>query len=229
MDAGLIECLVDVKGRYYHGLVRLAGGLSELSFLKNEAILNLLMNAQLRKGSAYTYRQLLAIGKPQAQVNDFMQHLQMMVSKHMLLRGYSVQCPFCRLELWYPQVPTMCEGCHTALTMPLEQDFAYRLNPLLAMVAAQGGLTVLLTALYFYQRHPGMQWDASIMVDGVEIDFIARVAGELLIAECKDDFPPEHDLQPLKALAAAHNIQRVITATLSEDADCTLTRRDLLA
>lgn len=183
---------VDSKGRYYAGMWRLLGG--EAHLLRSEPILRLLSNAQLRRGRAFTYRELLGFAQPgrKAAVEAFNRRLMALEARQILLRGYNVQCATCDLVAWYEpgQIGSgVCLGCRSPLALPLELAFAFRLNQLFMEGLKQGALTVLLTLAHI---QPAAWWAGLIASrDGqkTDLDLVLHTAeGNLLVAECKDNF-----------------------------------------
>ncbi len=193
----------DAKANYYQGMLRLTGGLDGLQFLRQEAILRLLLNAQIRKGSAYTFAELKAIALPREQAESFARTFQELAGKQIFLRGYQLKCPVCDLALWYSLSDIdeymRCQGCRSQFQLPLVLEFAYRLNQLFVMGVNQGALSVLLTALHLHGRFAAMVWDANLILkkkgEHFELDFIALCDGNLYLAECKDNFKDNNRLQ----------------------------------
>ena len=62
---------LSAKGKYMKGVLPLFGGQYELGILQHEDILRLMSNAQIRKGSAYSLKQLVQIANPQAETPRF--------------------------------------------------------------------------------------------------------------------------------------------------------------
>ncbi|MBZ0305132.1 MAG: hypothetical protein K8I82_03600 [Anaerolineae bacterium] len=218
----------DSKGNYYQGMLKLAGDLKALDFLRNETILRLFTNAQVRKGIAYTFGEIKAIALPRQQMEKFAHLVQELASRQIFIRGYVLHCPICDLELWYPLTDIheqmRCQGCRSFFQLPLELDFSYRLNQLFAVGINQGALTVLLTALYLQRSSRSMVWDANYQLkkngDKMELDFIAVCDGALVLAECKDNFKPD-DIEPqlhhYLHLTEEVRADRFIFATLKTD------------
>ena len=225
----------NAKGRYVNGLIRLMGDLSAMDFLRDEYMIQLLSNAQLRKGKAFTYKQLQALANPQNEIDRFHAQMQTLTARGMFLRGYSLQCPVCDLEAWYGLSEVgehvTCQGCRFDFQMPLTLPFAYRPNRLLAEALKSGAMTILLTALWLYEQDSNLIWQTeSVVHQGdltTDIDILAQVNGELWMIECKDNFktsdPALDDL--LNQLRAGQQIAGDIGAGKSLFA--TLYARDL--
>jgi len=186
----------NAKGRYVNGLIRLMGDLSAMDFLRDDYMIRLLSNAQLRKGKAFTYKQLQQLANPQHDIDRFLEQMQMLSARGMFLRGYGLQCPVCDLEAWYSLSDigeyVTCQGCRFDFQMPLTLPFAYRPNRLLAEALKSGAMTILLTALWLHARDDEVVWQTeSVVHQGdltTDIDILARVNGELWMVECKDNF-----------------------------------------
>lgn len=218
----------DGKARYYHGMVRLMGGLGELHFLKASYMLQLFSHAKLRTGKSYTLRTIAKIADPREAYPHFITTMQMLVSKQVFLRGYVLRCPVCDLETWYDfrnvDDLTHCAGCYQSFALPLELDFAYKLNRLVMMALNQGALTVYLTLLAL----PDIAaWDVCYRVkrDGqeTELDLLVQCSdGRLILAECKDNLETnlqlKTQLQRIIKVGQRINADEVLFATLYEGA-----------
>lgn len=218
----------DAKGSYYQGMLKLAGDLAGMAFLRHEPILRLLTNAQVRKGIAYTFGEMKAIALPRQDTEKFARLMQDLAGRQLFIRGYVLQCPVCSLELWYPlsdiNEQMRCQGCRSWFQLPLELNFAYRLNHLFAVGVNQGALSVLLTALYLQRNSQAMVWDANYQLkkngEKIELDLIAICDGMLVLAECKDNFKSEEitgQLRNTLCLADDIGADRFIFATLKTE------------
>ncbi len=183
---------IDDKAPYYQGMLALLGGVEGIERLRDVAQVRLLSHAQIRKGRAYTYRELFQLsgGHPQ----KLEQVLMQLVERHIWLRGYRLRCPNCTLEHWYrPQAlsdPLTCAGCYRPFVVPLEQPFTYQLNPLFAEGLRQGALTVLLALYYRYQQNQAVQWAFGVLLQGeyqTDIDLMVLEGERLYVIECKDN------------------------------------------
>ena len=187
---------LDAKGRYLQGILQLVGGLENVEFLREPYFIKLFNNAQLRKGKAFTIKQLQQIANPSQQIEQFYAIMQTLIAKELFFRGYMLQCPACDLETWYSLENTQefvtCQGCRTAFQMPLKIDFAFRPNLLFLQGLVNGALTVLLTVHYFKNQCEDFLWESNLILkkDGqhIEVDLIASCDGKVIIAECKDNF-----------------------------------------
>lgn len=186
----------NAKGRYIQGLIRLMGDLPAMDFLRDEYIIRLLSNAQLRKEKAFTYKQLHQIANPAHLTDRFYAQMQTLIANGMFLRGYNLSCPVCDLDTWYSLSAVdehlTCQGCRFEFQMPLTLPFAYRPNRLLVEALKSGAMTILLTALWLYEQDKTMQWQTeSVVYQGglmTDIDIAAQVHGEMWLIECKDNF-----------------------------------------
>jgi len=193
------------KGRYCHGMVTLCGNLAAFHFLREEYLLRIFFNAKVRKGYAFTYSELKPMtGTKSAETaNRLYEQSRWLAGQQILLRGYSLHCPVCDLDVWYDLASvgefTICQGCRSAMQLPLEAPFAFRLNQLFIEGLKQGAATVLLTALRLHEIAQTTsntfiwQSGARIKKRGVEteLDLIALCDDRLIIAECKDNFEDE--------------------------------------
>jgi hypothetical protein len=191
----------DNKGRYIQGMLRLAhDDLAALAFMRDPQIIRLFANAGLRKGRAYTYREMLGIAQPGSddKRQRLNQQMHRMLAQSILLRGYNIRCPNCDLEIWYDLESMtswhgLCQGCRSPVAISLEPHIAYRLNQLFIAGLKNGALTVLLTALWLKgDSDDPLTWRAGYVVDKdgqkTDIDLIARSGETLTFAECKDNF-----------------------------------------
>lgn len=186
----------NAKGRYIKGLIRLMGDLTALTFLRDEYMIRLLSNAQLRKEKAFTYKQLHQIANPAYHTDRFYSQMQTLIAKGMFLRGYNLACPVCDLDAWYSLMAidehVTCQGCRFEFQMPLTLPFAYRPNRLLVEALKSGALTILLTALWLYEHDETMQWQTESVVHQGElmtdIDIAVQMGDAIWLIECKDNF-----------------------------------------
>ncbi|RMG89283.1 MAG: hypothetical protein D6712_01950 [Chloroflexi bacterium] len=191
---------IDDKAPYYEGMLTLLGGVEGIELLRDAAQVRLLSHAQVRKGRAYTNRELFQLsgGNPHNLEHTLLQ----LVKRHIWLRGYRLRCPNCTLEYWYrPQElsdPLTCVGCYRPFIAPLEQPFAYQLNPLFAEGLRQGALTVLLALYLSYQQNAAVQWAFGLLLQGeyqTDIDLMVFDGERLYVIECKDNVADEVALQ----------------------------------
>jgi hypothetical protein len=186
----------NAKGRYTQGLIRLMGDLPAIDFLRDDYMIRLLSNAQLRKEKAFTYKQLQRIAQPENDVDRFYAQMQTLTAKGMFLRGYHLQCPVCDLATWYGLRDigehVTCHGCRFAFQLPLMLPFAYRPNRLLVEALKSGAMTILLTALWLYEQDKTMHWQTESVVQNskltTDIDIGAQMGDEIWVIECKDNF-----------------------------------------
>jgi hypothetical protein len=206
-------------GRYMQGLVPLLGGQYTLDILRADYIVRLLSNAQIRKGNAYTIKQLAQMALPDAAMPRFMTQLAQLTERGAFMRGYRLPCPTCDLDTWYAldavAEKVVCEGCRVPFQLPLELEFALRPNRLLVEACKSGALTVLLTLYHWLQTAPITLWFAGLEVSKAgyrtDIDLLAQREDGLYMAECKDNF---NDLADLQAqLELSQSIADAIGAT----------------
>lgn len=209
-DAGY-KVNLTAKSRYMKGLVPLLGGQFTLDILKHPDILRLFSNAQIRKGTSYSLKQLAQIANPQNEIERFMEQMKTLAASSTLIRGYRLQCPTCDLDSWYAldDVAEMvtCEGCRTAFQLPLDVDFAFRPNRLLIESLKSGALTILLTLNHWLHDYPVTVWQSNIEVSqesiATDIDLLVQREDGLYMAECKDNLKIDtHSLQDLEAQLA---------------------------
>jgi len=221
-DAGY-KVNLTAKSRYMKGLVPLLGGQFTLDILKHPDILRLFSNAQIRKGTSYSLKQLAQIAHPQQEMERFLEQMKTLAGSSTLIRGYRLQCPTCDLDSWYAldDVAEMvtCEGCRIAFQLPLELDFAFRPNRLLIEALKSGALTILLTLNHWLHDYPVTVWQSNIEVSqeniSTDIDLLVQREDGLYMAECKDNLEIDsHYLQDLEAqLAVGKRIASEIGAT----------------
>ena len=186
---------LDNKGRYVQGIARLLGGIPEIITLSDEAMVSLLSNAQLRKGTAFTYKQHQQLANPNEHILRFQEQMMTLAAKGVFLRGYRLQCATCDLDSWYPLANAgefiTCQGCRTDFQMPLELAFAYRPNQLLTQGLKNGALSILLTLRLLQNRDEIRHWQAGVLVhkDGktTDIDLLVQTHEGYLLIECKDN------------------------------------------
>jgi hypothetical protein len=220
------------KGRYCHGMVTLCGDLPTMRFLREEHLLRIFFNAKVRKGHAFTYSELKPMtGTKSAETaNRLYEQARWLAGQQILLRGYSLHCPVCDLDVWYDLASvgefTICQGCRSRMQLPLEAPFAFRLNQLFIEGMKQGAATVLLTALHLYEISPAAfiwQSGARIKKRGLEaeLDLIAICGDRLIIAECKDNIADDaalhEQLQRTSEVAHALGADEFIFASLKQD------------
>ena len=193
------EVLVN-KSQYLQAMLNLIGEPSQAKFLTDPNIILLFTIRDLIQRKAFTSRDMLRLGEINPANNStFLEHLHDLAGKQILIRGYNLTCPICGLTAWYnlSQVNefTICEGCLSEFHIPLNNQFAYRLNLLFSEGQNQGAITVLLTWLLLHRsiRH-SLIWQAELSLrknsEEIEIDLIAMCDGCLVVAECKNKLLP---------------------------------------
>lgn len=213
------------KGKYIKGVLPLLGGQYELGLLQHEDILRLLSNAQIRKGRAYSLKQLAQIANPQAETPRFLKQFSTLASRAAFIRGYALQCPICDLDTWYAldEVAELvtCQGCRNRFQLALELDFGFRPNQLLMEALKSGALTILLTLHHWLNDSPVTIWQSNIEIKQemlrTDIDLLVQREDGLFMAECKDNFETDSaSLQALEAqLALGAHIAKEIGAKFS--------------
>ncbi len=158
---------------YYQGMITLLGNLQDAAFLHNPNILKLFSNPLLIQENALTVIEMYKhLRIPQDDKSDFLNWIQILAGKQILLRGYNLQCPVCGLTAWYELANVhefmICEGCRSNFQIPVYRDFAYRLNRLFAVRQNQGSVTVLLTLLLLHETAiKGLLWQADTVLQKV--------------------------------------------------------------
>lgn len=192
----------DGNSGYYDGMINLLGGLKNASFLQNQRIRFLFSNRDVIKQKALTIIDMYKNLKiPKNEKEEFVNWIQTLSSKEILLRGYNLKCPTCGLNTWYEldrvHEHIICDGCRMEFQIPVKIDFAYRLNRLFLDRSNQGTVTILLTLLVLYETAlDGLIWQADVNLlkvehtEAIEIDIIAMCDGYLVVAECKNRFLP---------------------------------------
>lgn len=203
-QAGYIAELTP-KSRYMKGLVPLLGGQYTLNLLQHEYIIRLLSNAQIRKGRAYSLKQLIQIANPEQETPRFIEQIAGLAASSTLIRGYNLHCPNCDLDTWYAldgiREEVICQGCRIPFQLPLDLDFAFRPNRLLMEALKSGALTILLTLNHWLQDSPLLLWQSNISVrrdrHNSDIDLLVQREDGLFMAECKDSLEA-HSIENLK-------------------------------
>lgn len=197
------------KTRYYQGMIRLMGGIDQLAFLREDYMLRLLDNAQVKKGTAFTLHELMQIALPRQHHTDFLNIMTRLAAQSVFMRGYRLTCPVCDLTLWYElsavQEMTPCRGCLMPFQLPLDLSFAYRLNHLFCMGLNQGAASVLLMLLWLHEHYEKVTWEACIIIQQTEVDLIVHADDDLLLIECKNVLTDKQtsQIERVKALAEA--------------------------
>jgi hypothetical protein len=200
---------LSAKSKYMKGLLPLLRGQYELGILQHEDMIRLLNNAQIRKGRAYSLKELAQIAHPQAETGRFIKQIAGLASSGAFIRGYGLQCPHCDLDKWYALDTVAewvrCEGCRQLFQLPLDLDFAFRPNRLLMEALKSGALTILLTLHHWLQDSPVTIWQSNIEVSqevlATDIDLLVQREDGLFMAECKDNFDDLRDLEAQLAIA----------------------------
>lgn len=247
----------DTKARYLRGMLISSNcfqgaSFESFRFLRYEYILRLFTHAALRKGNAYTTKELRQMANPAEDTLPFLNTFYNLVICALFHRGYRLECNQCGLEWWYPlreltHEPLKCEGCQHTLFLPLELDFAYRLNPLLAVGINNGALTIFLAALALKPEEREFSYDFCAVVRKgtliTDIDLLLWKDGRLCLVECKDNLPEENALreQLTKLATIAHDtdadayfatladiVPENILTFAAEHKIAVLTRRELL-
>lgn len=185
----------DEKGSYYQGMIKLAGGLSAMSILREEISSNFFKNKELLSGEALTINQMLnhfKLGQRKIELGEIVSDLAL---QSILLRGYNLRCANCDLIRWYSikdgNERMVCQGCLSEFQMSPDTVQSFRLNELFIRGLEQGGRTVLLTLMVLKSIvEKSLIWDVGYKVsnsDGeIDIDFVAMCDGHLVMGECKD-------------------------------------------
>jgi hypothetical protein len=164
--------------------------------------------------------------------------MKWLLARRIVIRGATVRCPNCQLDLWYPlhriAGPLFrCDGCFEEVEPPLPIDgtqWKYRVNELVARSFDQGVLPHLFTIVHSWDQHgvgvsETLGFHPGIRVERdsgkreppfrAEIDFVEIDAGRLIIGECKVDGNElrEEDVSKLLELARLFNCSRVLFST----------------
>lgn len=122
------------------------------------------------------------------------------------LKGYRVKCPHCSSRFWYSindvGESLTCKGCHNNYELPVEPDFAYKLNDLVknnifnTSTSRSGNLTVIRTlalisqnSLHSFGYGPQINLYSNVHTKDIsgEIDIFCIADGKLIIGEAKHD------------------------------------------
>lgn len=223
------ECTATAKSQAALGQMALLGGVEGLNVVANSkvfrAVKGLCATSGRGEGDLRPYR---ADRKAEA-YNYFTkafghQHarpiLRWLVENRLLLRGADIECPRCRLKLWYAVDRIgerwTCDGCREEMPIPVKPDavhWKYRINELWANGQDQGTVTPLLAIYAMHAKwgssfaregfgyYPGLDLKkrdgASVPVDHIEVDLFALWGGRPVLVECKES--AEHLAEPAKA------------------------------
>lgn len=213
------ECSPSDKGRIAVGLLELLGSIDDVGVVASSDVHSTLKDlCRVRgEGSDGPTRAYFA-DRRTAQHSEFVAAwgreeantiLRWLLKKRILFRGTMLECPGCRLNLWYEsnRISDLwrCDGCQSTVPIPLELGntaWAYRVNELYARGHDQGVITHLLTLFNLPAQsfslpgtsvlgyYPGVllkaRDDNAVPKDAVEIDVAGIINGRLVIAECKD-------------------------------------------
>lgn len=197
--------------------------------LRHPPMIQLLSNAQLRKGTAYTYKQLHQIAAPQSAT--FEAQCRQWVQTGIFRRGYRFACDFCGLDRFYGLASVgavvHCEGCAMPLDLGLDTPFAYQLNPLFCEGLKSGLLSTLIVLRYLQTRCDyELQWHAGVIVQRgqqtTDIDIGVQCDAGWTLIECKDHYQLRHlphiieQLERMVDVAQRINA-RTMLATLADD------------
>jgi hypothetical protein len=135
--------------------------------------------------------------------------LRWLIENRILLRGANIECPRCRLNLWYGVDRIgerwTCDGCRENMPTPIGSDaihWCYRVNELWANGQDQGTVTPLLALYAMHAKwgasfaregfgyYPGIelkkQDEASVPLNHIEVDLVALHGGRPVLVECKE-------------------------------------------
>lgn len=217
----------DEKGRYYHGMINLAGSLEAMKFLKDDKYLTLLHDRELLADKGFEVNTLIQKAKAGAKSDreQFELTLQELAGRNVFLRGVNQRCPNCNLESWYPITSInehlVCNGCKSIFQLPVNVYCSYRLNQLFVQGLKQGAHTAILTTLLLQaNRKLSLIWDAGYKAKKdnviVDIDLLAMCDGHLVIIESKDSLPTaEPEIQEvISQLNRSIDVAKILNADM---------------
>jgi hypothetical protein len=154
----------DEKGRYYQGMLTLAGDLDSMTMLREEISSKIFADSGLQSGKAYSINEMMNHIKPVKQIKKLKEIVWDLALKSILLRGYYLRCANCDLTRWYSIIDgnerMLCQGCSSEFQMPTDVKQAFRLNELYVQGLKQGARTVLLTLMVLKAIvHHSIIWD----------------------------------------------------------------------
>lgn len=183
------------KNVLYRKVLTLLGGLESIGWLYEEMMLRLCLNAQIRKGQAYSLPELKSIAQPQERTPQFYDIMAQLIAKGIFKRGYSLSCPYCDFFTWYAlpiAEAQSCAGCGAIFQPPLELPFAYQPNTLFSNALRNGAVTVLLFLHQMRSVSLNFTWGAGYQVSKgrhtTDLDLVTLLGDVLVVVECKDDF-----------------------------------------
>lgn len=163
--------------------------------------------------------------------------IRRLVGKGLLLRGFEVQCPLCRVTRWYPVARLgdihHCDACQAEMPLPLRSDvlpWRYRLNELVARGIDQGVVVHLLAVHRILQFRStsrggllGVFPGVELKPEGVssqqptEVDLFVIYAGRTIVGECKaSDSLSEHQALQTAETARLFDCSRLIFASATD-------------
>ena len=214
------------------GQLALLGGIENLKVIASSKVRELLRKLCLRRGEKRSFvasRKTVSFERFQEEWGRDAGRdlLRWLVERRILFRGAILECPKCKLSKWY-EVDRIgeiwrCDGCQENLPIPLDlhkTGWQYRVNELYAHGHDQGTLTPLLTVYAMHAAwgtssidgglgcYPGVELrakeEAAIRLEHKEIDLVAMLGGDLILAECKESVRPFSD--PGEAAAFARQL-----------------------
>ncbi|MGV3596928.1 MAG: hypothetical protein ACO1PI_03615 [Bacteroidota bacterium] len=186
-----------------------------LSELKNRCIEALATKGVFlgERGTTYRNEENLQLGLEQT--------LKELCRYKVFLKGFNLKCKKCSSEFWYHinevGEAIVCKGCYESFELPIEPNFAYKLNDLIknniyqTKTARDGNLTVIRTLAsinrdsrksFAYSPQVNLYNDYHSNKPCAEIDVICLSDGKLIIGEAKhkSNLFFEGDKKSLKAL-----------------------------
>ncbi|MGB1288568.1 MAG: hypothetical protein ACPG7F_18680 [Aggregatilineales bacterium] len=188
---------VDIKAKYLDGMLSTLPHSSELIHVfRQETLIRLFSNAQLRKGRAYTFSQLQQIALPGEHDRLFQAYITDLLKRRIFHRVYVLPCDLCGIENYVkPSSLTedmRCDNCRAFLNIPLDLAFSYHLSTLFQTGLKNGLLTVILALVYLMKNNAdNLQFESHLLIkkqkQSGDIDLIVKYADTLYMIECKDN------------------------------------------
>ena len=156
-------------------------------------------------------------------------NLQELCKYAVFLQGFKLKCPNCSSIYWYPIKAVdeliTCFGCLEKFALPVEPDFAYKLNDLIknniyqSKTQRDGNLTVIRTLIYLGIRKHSSSFQYSPQINVfdnprsskpyTDIDIVATLNGKFIIGEAKHN-SSEFKNDSNKSLNALIEIAKVV-------------------
>lgn len=168
-------------------------------------------------------------------IADLRDALSNLTAQSVLIQGIKPRCTFCGMSEWYSvqeiSSTIRCRGCQSAFLLPVEADWSYRLNELIARALTYHGVVPVVWTLgkllagsrTSFLYIPGLElyksWEDTQNL--AEVDIACISDGRLLIGEVKSaasEFS-NNDLEKLEVVTRAVKADCVVLSAFEGDAE----------